>query len=137
MTSQGSKPVAGVTIAADPRVIPMGSRVQVAGAGEYSGIYTVSDTGGAIKGRKLDIFVNSREEALQFGRKQVYVAVLSVPRITARAKRKPAVETASCKACGRKHSDSIVAVRTGDRGGDSAEARALSTGSSFRKASFQ
>jgi hypothetical protein len=116
----------------------MGSRVRVTGAGKYSGIYTVSDIGGAIKGRKVDIFVNDREEALIFGRKQVYVAVLSEPRVTARAKRKPGVETANCKSCGRKQSDAIVAVRNGDRGGDSSdEAFAVRRGPVLQKASFQ
>jgi 3D (Asp-Asp-Asp) domain-containing protein len=138
MTSEGTKPIAGTTIAADPRVIPMGSRVQVTGAGKYSGIYTVSDIGGAIKGHKIDVFVNSREEALIFGRKQVYVAVLSEPRVTARAMRKPGVQTATCKSCGRKQSDVLAAVRTGDRGGDSSdEADASARGSILQKASFR
>ena len=52
----------------------MGSRVRITGAGEYSGIYTVSDKGGRIKGQKVDVFVGSHAEARQFGRKQVYVA---------------------------------------------------------------
>src|ERR1700733_6574177 len=39
-------------VAADPRVLPLGSQIQIDGGG-YSGIYTVTDTGGAIKGRIL------------------------------------------------------------------------------------
>ena len=110
MTSEGSKPIAGTTIAADPSVLPMGSRVEVTGAGKYSGIYTVSDKGGSIKGHKVDIFVGSHEEALQFGRKQVYVALLEAPQKTARVKRKPGVETAACKGCGHKQPEAMIAV---------------------------
>jgi 3D (Asp-Asp-Asp) domain-containing protein len=110
MTSEGSKPIAGLTIAADPRIIPMGSRVRVTGAGEYSGIYTVSDKGGKIKGNKVDIFMDSREEALEFGRKQVYVAILESPKKTARVMRKPGIDSAACKGCGHKQPKAMIAV---------------------------
>jgi 3D (Asp-Asp-Asp) domain-containing protein len=110
MTSEGSKPIAGTTIAADPSVLPMGSLVEVTGAGKYSGVYTVSDKGGSIKGHKVDIFVGSREEALQFGRKQVYVALLKAPQETARGMRKPGVESAACKGCGPKQLKAMIAV---------------------------
>jgi len=59
-------------VAADPRVLPMGSRIQLE-AGNYSGTYTVTDTGGAIRGRILDIWVPSCSEAGRFGRRTVYV----------------------------------------------------------------
>lgn len=102
LTSQGEKPIAGTTIAADPRVLPMGSRVRVTGAGEYSGVYTVSDRGSKIKGQKVDIFVGSYAEARQFGRKHVYVTVLDEPETAVRARRKPGAAMASCQKCGRK-----------------------------------
>jgi len=59
-------------IAADPRVLRLGSRVYV-NAGPWSGFYTVSDTGGAIKGKRLDIWVPSCSEARRFGRRSVQV----------------------------------------------------------------
>ncbi len=59
-------------VAADPRVLPLGSRIQLS-AGSYSGTYTVADTGGAVKGRKLDIWVPSCVEAVRFGRRNVMV----------------------------------------------------------------
>jgi 3D (Asp-Asp-Asp) domain-containing protein len=59
-------------IAADPRVLPMGSRIFV-NAGQWSGMYLVSDTGGGIKGRRLDIWVPSCSEARRFGRRSVQV----------------------------------------------------------------
>lgn len=59
-------------VAADPRVLPLGSHIQVE-AGNYSGTYTVADTGGAIRGRILDFWVPSCSEAGRFGRRTVYV----------------------------------------------------------------
>lgn len=60
-------------IAADPRVLKMGSRVYVS-AGQWSGTYLVSDTGGAIKGKKIDIWVPSCGEARRFGRRTVTIS---------------------------------------------------------------
>jgi 3D (Asp-Asp-Asp) domain-containing protein len=59
-------------VAADPRVLRLGSRIYV-NAGPWSGFYTVSDTGGAIKGKRLDIWVPSCSEARKFGRRSVQV----------------------------------------------------------------
>jgi 3D (Asp-Asp-Asp) domain-containing protein len=59
-------------IAADPRVLKLGSRVNL-GAGNYSGSYLVSDTGGAIKGRRIDIWVPNCAEARRFGRRTIFV----------------------------------------------------------------
>ena len=59
-------------IAADPRVLKLGSKVVIT-AGAWSGTYLVSDTGGAIKGKKLDIWVPSCSEARKFGRRTVQV----------------------------------------------------------------
>ena len=59
-------------VAADPRVLPMGSRIFV-NAGSWSGMYLVSDTGGAIRGKRLDIWVPSCAEARRFGRRSVQV----------------------------------------------------------------
>jgi 3D (Asp-Asp-Asp) domain-containing protein len=62
-------------VAADPRVLPLGTRINL-NAGAYSGTYVVADTGGAVKGRKLDIWVPSCAEAKRFGRRSVRVSVL-------------------------------------------------------------
>jgi 3D (Asp-Asp-Asp) domain-containing protein len=59
-------------IAADPRVLKLGSRVYIS-AGQWSGTYLVSDTGGAIKGKRIDIWVPSCGEARRFGRRSVQV----------------------------------------------------------------
>jgi 3D (Asp-Asp-Asp) domain-containing protein len=63
-------------IAADPRVLRLGSRVNL-NAGAYSGQYLVSDTGGRIKGKKIDIWMSSCAEARRFGRRTVSVSSLA------------------------------------------------------------
>ncbi len=59
-------------IAVDPSVIPLGSKVWVEGYGQA----IAGDTGGAIKGNKIDIFMPDRSAALAFGRKQVKIKIL-------------------------------------------------------------
>ncbi|MBC2581104.1 3D domain-containing protein [Clostridium sp. DJ247] len=60
------------TIAVDPRVIPLGSKVYVEGYG-----YAIAaDTGGAIKGNIIDVFFQSDSEARNWGRTQVKVYIL-------------------------------------------------------------
>lgn len=59
-------------IAVDPSVIPLGTKVHVQGYG-YA---TASDTGGAIKGNKIDVFIPNHNEAIQWGRKQVKVTII-------------------------------------------------------------
>lgn len=71
-------------IAADPRVLPLGSRVRLDHPG-YSGEYLVADTGGLIKGRRIDIWIPTTREAMRFGRRTVKLTVLSYP--AKRAKR--------------------------------------------------
>jgi 3D (Asp-Asp-Asp) domain-containing protein len=63
-------------IAADPSVLPLGSRVRLEHPG-YSGEYLVADTGGAIRGRRIDIWTPSTSEAMRFGRRTVKLTVLS------------------------------------------------------------
>ena len=70
------KPVSRGLIAADPSVLPLGTRVRVE-AGSFSGEYVVADTGGAVKGRRIDIWTPTSREALQFGRRAVKLTVLS------------------------------------------------------------
>ncbi|MBO1004734.1 G5 and 3D domain-containing protein [Pseudogracilibacillus auburnensis] len=60
-------------IAVDPNVIPLGSKVWVEGYGHA----IAGDTGGAIKGNRIDLFVPSKEQAYKFGRKKVKIRVLN------------------------------------------------------------
>ncbi len=59
-------------IAVDPSVIPLGSTVEVEGYGTA----VAGDTGGAIKGKKIDVFIPSKSDAVDWGRKQVKIKVL-------------------------------------------------------------
>lgn len=61
-TATGAKATQGVTIAADPDVLPMGTKIEMDGH-----TYTVQDTGGAISGNRLDLYFDSHEDALQWG----------------------------------------------------------------------
>jgi 3D (Asp-Asp-Asp) domain-containing protein len=63
-------------IAADPALLPLGTRVRVE-AGSFSGDYLVADTGGAVRGRRIDIWTPTVREAMQFGRRAVKLTVLS------------------------------------------------------------
>ena len=60
-------------VAVDPRVIPLRSTVKVYYKGKLKGTYTAADTGGAIKGKKMDILYYSRSEAFNWGRRTVTV----------------------------------------------------------------
>ncbi|MBR1970109.1 MAG: G5 domain-containing protein [Clostridia bacterium] len=66
-------------IAVDPRVIPLGSRVYIEALdGSWSYGYAVAaDTGGAIKGKRVDLCYRTRSECIQFGRRKCRVYVLS------------------------------------------------------------
>jgi len=79
-------------IAADPRLLPLGTRVRL-DAGAWSGEYLVADTGGAIKGRKIDIWTPTSREALQFGRRPVKLTVLSLPQRARRLATRPRLAT--------------------------------------------
>lgn len=61
-TATGAKATQGVTVAADPDVLPMGTEIELDGH-----TYTVQDTGGAIAGNRLDLYFDSHEDALRWG----------------------------------------------------------------------
>ncbi|HYI95678.1 MAG TPA: 3D domain-containing protein [Bryobacteraceae bacterium] len=78
-TASGKQTREGRTVAADPKILPVGTRIQVEGAGPYSGEYIVHDTGPKVKGREIDIFIDAPAEAKRFGRKTVRVRVITLP----------------------------------------------------------
>ena len=84
-TASGSGVHAGI-LAADPELLPVGSVVDVDSLpGHYNGIYTVLDTGPAVQGRQVDVYMWSCNEALQFGRQPIHLTVLRLgwnPRAT-------------------------------------------------------
>ena len=71
-TASGTKPKANYTIAVDTRIIPLGSILYIEGFGYF----IAQDTGSAIKGNRIDIFVDSHQQALKLGRKKANVYLL-------------------------------------------------------------
>lgn len=63
-------------IAVDPKIIPLGSKVRVAGDGYDFEAWAI-DTGGDIKGNRIDILVGSTKEAYKLGRKNVQVEIIN------------------------------------------------------------
>ena len=86
VTAAGVSAQAGVA-AADPQLLPLGSVVEVDSPdSRYDGIYTIMDTGPAVQGPALDIYMWSCHDALRFGRRPVRLTVLRLgwnPRATA------------------------------------------------------
>ena len=77
ITALGKVPCYG-TVAVDPRVIPLGSKLYICSPdGSYVyGYCWAGDTGGAIKGNRVDLFLNSAGACTQFGRRTMYVYIL-------------------------------------------------------------
>jgi 3D (Asp-Asp-Asp) domain-containing protein len=65
-------------VAADPKVLPLGTRIKIKWAGRYSGEYVVADTGAKIEGRRLDIYMPSTTKALKFGIRPVKVKIIEL-----------------------------------------------------------
>lgn len=66
------------TIAVDPKVIPYGSvvAIRVPSMPAYDGIYLAEDTGGAIKGKRIDVLIQGKKATSAFGRRDIEVAIL-------------------------------------------------------------
>ncbi|MDQ6665766.1 MAG: 3D domain-containing protein [Acidobacteriota bacterium] len=77
-TADGGDTHRGI-VAADPTVLPLGSKIRIRGAGRYSGVYTVTDTGDKVNGRHVDIFMPDEAAAKKFGKKSVTIDVLQKP----------------------------------------------------------
>jgi 3D (Asp-Asp-Asp) domain-containing protein len=70
-------PVQSGIVAADPEILPLGTVVEIEQLPQkFNGIYTVMDTGPEIKGREVDVYMWSCNEALQFGRRPIRLTVL-------------------------------------------------------------
>lgn len=70
-TARGSYLRKGL-VAVDPSVIPLGTRLYIPGYGHA----IADDTGGAIRGNRIDLAFDSYEEAIQFGRRDVTVYIV-------------------------------------------------------------
>ena len=74
ITSTGTKPIVGRTIAVDPRIIPYGSKVYIP---QLNKVFIAEDCGGAIKGNRIDIFMNSYDECMNWGYKTITIYILN------------------------------------------------------------
>ena len=76
VTASGTAPTAK-TVAADPVVLPLGSRIRLTGLDKrYDGVYVVRDTGARIRGRRIDLYIRDCNKAVRFGRRSVRVSLV-------------------------------------------------------------
>lgn len=75
ITATGTHATEGRTIAVDPRVIPYGSTVTIHFADGTSHSYIAEDCGGGIKQKRIDVFFDSHQAALEFGVQRAYVCL--------------------------------------------------------------
>jgi 3D (Asp-Asp-Asp) domain-containing protein len=75
ITATGTTAQAGRTVAVDPKVIPLGSKIYIEGLGER----IAEDVGGAIKGNRIDVYVGTVPQAYRFGVKRGTVSVVAPP----------------------------------------------------------
>ena len=73
ITSTGTVPKEGNTIAVDPSIIPYGSKVYIPG---FNTVFTAEDCGSAIKGNRIDIFMSSEAKCKEWGVKDITIYVL-------------------------------------------------------------
>lgn len=71
ITASGTRATEGRTIAADTRILPIGTHVLIGG-----NEYIVEDTGSAIKGNRIDVFFDSHSDALKFGTRYLEIEVI-------------------------------------------------------------
>jgi len=78
-TRSGTLAKSGI-VAAEPQVLPLGTTVRVAGLrSRRPQVFTVADTGAAVKGKVIDIFIRDCARARTFGRRRVQVTILDLP----------------------------------------------------------
>lgn len=76
VTAAGTAPTRQ-TVAADPAVLPLGTRINISGlGGRYNGTYVVMDTGSRIRGRRIDLYMHDCREAVRFGHRSARVTVV-------------------------------------------------------------
>lgn len=75
ITKSGRPATPNKTIGVDESLIPLGSEVKIVFADGTEGVYSADDTGSAIHGNIIDLFMASHDEALQFGRQKCRVYI--------------------------------------------------------------
>ena len=74
ITSTGKKPRPYHTLAVDPKVIPYGTRIYIP---EFNKVFIAEDCGGAIKGNRIDIYMNNEYECRQWGVRNITIIILN------------------------------------------------------------
>ena len=74
ITSTGTKPTEGRTIAVDPRVIPYGTKVYIP---QFNKVFIAEDCGSAIKGNRIDIYMDDYDRCMEWGFKQIDIYILN------------------------------------------------------------
>lgn len=74
ITATGTKPQVGRTIAVDPRVIPYGTRVYIP---QFDKIFIAEDCGSAIKGKRIDIYMQDYDTCMEWGFKTIDIYILN------------------------------------------------------------
>jgi 3D (Asp-Asp-Asp) domain-containing protein len=75
ITATGTSARAGRTVAVDPRIIPLGSRIYIQGIGER----IAEDVGGSVKGQHIDVYLGSVPSAWKFGIRYGTVSLVALP----------------------------------------------------------
>jgi 3D (Asp-Asp-Asp) domain-containing protein len=76
ITSAGTRVREGI-VAADSSLLPIGTVIRIAGLPRgYDGTFRVLDTGAAIRGRRLDLYIADCREAVRFGRRSATVTIV-------------------------------------------------------------
>ena len=75
-TTRSGIPVRSGIAASDPAILPLGSIIRVSSTGTHDGLYTILDTGPAIQGRMIDIYMWSCYVALEFGRRPLDITIV-------------------------------------------------------------
>lgn len=75
ITSAGTRVRRGV-LAADTRILPLRTEVEIVEPENYAGIYRVEDRGRLIVGNKIDIWAPTQKECKQFGIKKIVLRIL-------------------------------------------------------------
>ena len=73
ITSTGVRPIEGTTIAVDPKIIPYGTKVYIP---KFNRIFIAQDCGSAIKGNRIDIFMNSYDRCMEWGYRTIEIYIL-------------------------------------------------------------
>ena len=74
ITSTGTKPTEGRTIAVDPKIIPYGTKVYIP---QFDRVFIAEDCGSAIKGNRIDIYMDDYDRCMDWGFKTIDIYILN------------------------------------------------------------